>query len=185
MSNKEHAFLAPFMALRKNIAHCISRIVPPADVEDIVQDTYVRLCSIEDKDPSKYNKSFLYTVARNLAFDHLKKAENKLTDKVEDESEFHVEDNDKLYDEAVTNEQFGHFCKLVQQMPAQSRKIFVLRKVYGFSQQEIADQLGISINTVSNQLVNGMKRFSALHQANMNIEPVSVQNVKRGGSNEK
>lgn len=181
MHKNEQTFLAPFMALRKSIAHYISRIVPPADVEDIVQDTYVKLCSIEDKDPTKYNKSFLYTVAKNLALDHVKRADNKLTDKVEDESEFHTEDNDKLYDEAVTNEKFGRFCKVVQQMPSQSRKIFVLRKVYGFSQKEIAEQLGISVNTVSNQLVNGMKQFSKLEQSFATEANPVDQQVKRGG----
>lgn len=184
MSSKEQIFLTPFIALRKSISHYVSRIVPPADVEDIVQDTYVKLCSIEDKDPKKYNKSFLYTVAKNLALDHLKKADNKLTDKVEDESEYHTEDSDKLFDEAVTNEQFGHFCKTVQQMPAQSRKIFVLRKVYGFSQQEIADQLEISVNTVSNQLVNGMKQFSKLQQTQLTSQQ-SSQSISRGHHNEK
>ncbi|WAJ71781.1 RNA polymerase sigma factor [Catenovulum adriaticum] len=181
MHKNEQTFLAPFMALRKSIAHYISRIVPPADVEDIVQDTYVKLCSIEDKDPTKYNKSFLYTMAKNLALDHVKKADNKLTDKVEDESEFHVEDSDKLYNEAVTNEKFAHFCKVVQQMPSQSRKIFVLRKVYGFSQKEIAEQLDISVNTVSNQLVNGMKQFSKLEQSFATETNPVDQQVKRGG----
>jgi DNA-directed RNA polymerase specialized sigma24 family protein len=34
----------------------------------------------------------------------------------------------------------------------------ILRKLQGLSQQDIATQLGISVNTVEVQLVRGMKR---------------------------
>ena len=43
-------------------------------------------------------------------------------------------------------------------MPEQYRKMLILRKVYGFSQQEMADHLGISISTVGKHLTKGLVR---------------------------
>lgn len=182
MSTINQSVLYSFMSIRTKLARYVSRLVPPADVEDIVQDTYIRLCSIEDKTSDKYNQSFLYTVAKNLAFDHLKRAEFKLADGVDDEAQFHSEDSDTTFDRAATQERFAAFCDAVKSMPKQCRKVFVLRKVYGFSQQEIAEHLGISINTVSNHLVNGMKLFKHLSMSkpllSVNDSPIQA---KKGG----
>jgi RNA polymerase sigma-70 factor (ECF subfamily) len=149
----------------------VSRLVPPSDVEDIVQDVYVRLCTLQSEKATEYNKSFLYTVAKNLALDHIKRADNRLTDKVGDEVVFLAEESsDSTYDKTLWNERLGTYCETVQCMPKQCRKVFVMKKVYGFSQKEIAEKLGISINTVSNHLVAGMKMFRAFEANNSNAK---------------
>ena len=43
-------------------------------------------------------------------------------------------------------------------LPDVCRRVFVLRRVYGFSQREIAEYLGISIKTVEAHLAKGMVR---------------------------
>ncbi len=43
----------------------------------------------------------------------------------------------------------------VEQLPARCRQVFTLRKVYGFSQKEIAERLQISENTVEQHLHEG------------------------------
>lgn len=182
MGENERNFITSFVKLRSSIYRYISRFVPPSDVEDIVQDAYVKLCSIEDKDPQKYNKSFFYTVAKNLALDHLKRAENKLSDSLdEDDTELDVDGLDTAVSSAITFERFGQFCSIVQSMPKQCRKVFVLRKVYGFTQQEIAEKLDISISTVSNHLVKGTKLFSQYAQHEGQPLAESVKHASKGG----
>src|SRR5688572_13307783 len=36
-----------FIALRRQLERAVSRIVPPREIEDIVQETYVRICQID------------------------------------------------------------------------------------------------------------------------------------------
>lgn len=169
MSEFSETVISSFLKVRSNIANYVSRIVPPSDVEDIVQDVYVRLCTLQSEKTTEYNKSFLYTVAKNLALDHIKRADNRLTDKVGDEVAFLAEDSsDSTYDKTLWNERLGTYCETVKCMPKQCRKVFVMKKVYGFSQKEIAEKLGISINTVSNHLVAGMKMFRAFEAHNTN-----------------
>ena len=56
------------------IARAVSRIVPPHEVEDIVQETYVRLCQIAKPEHIQHPKSYLFKTARNLALDNVKRA---------------------------------------------------------------------------------------------------------------
>src|SRR5690606_20794216 len=61
----------------------------------------------------------------------------------------------------------------------QCRKAFVLRKVYGYSQKEIADSLGISENTVEKHIATGIKRCTGYMMARKagDLHDVSRQSV--------
>ncbi|HBY40098.1 MAG TPA: RNA polymerase subunit sigma-70, partial [Alteromonas sp.] len=69
-----------YMTARNGIAKMLSRLVPPKEVDDILQDTYVRLCQVKDTSHIREPRSFLYKTARNLAYDHLKRADVRLID---------------------------------------------------------------------------------------------------------
>lgn len=144
----------------------VSRIVPPKDIEDIVQETYVRVCQIDSSSSIKHPRSFLFKTARNLALDHVKRAESRLTTGVTREEEFDDAMAGKWADDpcdtASSNAEFAFFCEAVRQLPVQCRKVFVLKKVYGYSQKEIAKTLGIAESTVEKHIANGVKRCTKL-----------------------
>lgn len=52
--------------------------------------------------------------------------------------------------------------KLLEQLPLGYRTIFNLYVVEGYKHREIADQLGISINTSKSQLIQAKKRLKAI-----------------------
>jgi len=149
-----------FIAARKLMLRVISRIVPPREVEDIVQETYVRICQIEQKEKIKQPRSFLLKTAKNLAFDHLKRAETRLVDSVDDMTEFDcfISADDEVFQQVATDKEFSQYCQAIRQLPIQSRKAFVLKKVYGYSQKEIAHELEISESTVEKHIALGVKR---------------------------
>lgn len=149
-----------FMAARKLMHRVISRIVPPREVEDIVQETYVRICQIEKKETIKLPRSFLLRTAKNLAFDHLKRAETRLVDSVDDMTEFDrfISDDDEVFQQVATDKEFSQYCQAIRQLPIQCRKVFVLKKVYGYSQKEIAHKIEISESTVEKHIAIGVKR---------------------------
>ena len=47
--------------------------------------------------------------------------------------------------------------KAIQSLPEKCRQVFLLSKINGLSYAEIADHLGISVKTVENQIVRGLK----------------------------
>jgi RNA polymerase sigma-70 factor (ECF subfamily) len=160
MSN-DSLFYKIYLASRRGIYRAVSKIVPPHEIEDIVQETYVRICQIEDKSQINSPKSFMFTIARNLAFDYHKQANVRHVDHVEDTELLDqlLADNcrDEVYEQVLSGSEFGYFCEAVRQLPVQCRKVFVLKKVYGYSQREIAEQLEISESTVEKHIATGMK----------------------------
>ncbi|XOV79905.1 MAG: RNA polymerase sigma factor [Aestuariibacter sp.] len=150
-----------YIAARNGITKMVSRLVPPKEVEDIVQETYVRLCQLEQPKSISEPKSFLYRTAKNLALDHLKRAETRLSDEWDDSSEMELTGAqlaDSTFEQASSSQQFSHFCEAVRQMPVQCRRVFVLKKVYGYSQKEISKMMNISESTVEKHIAQGAKR---------------------------
>lgn len=152
-----------FVRLRSRLATAISGIVPPREIEDIVQDTYVRVSQAKDISRIKRPESFMYKTARNLALDHLKRAETRLTSSVIDVDELipsgmDAQGVDQTLQTVVSDEEFAGFCDAVRYLPEQCRRSFVLRKVYGFTQKEIASAMSISESTVEKHIAQGVKR---------------------------
>lgn len=151
-----------FIALRSKLARAVSQIVPPREIEDIVQETYVRVCQVENQGDIHHPQSFMLKTARNLALDYIKRAESRLVVSMDEHLESELPglrtSDDDTCDRAAANQEFGHFCEAVRQLPLQCRKAFVLRKVYGYSQKEIALSLEISESTVEKHIATGIKR---------------------------
>lgn len=166
----EHKLLEVFVALRRKLARAVSRIVPQPEIEDIVQETYVRVCQFEQVGSIRHPRSFLYRTARNLALDHIKRSEARVTVGLPGEEE-EPGDADAsptgldVYDQLAAKQEFEIFCEAVQQLPVQCRRVFVLRKVYGYSQKEIAQALQIGESTVEKHIAYGIKRCSSFISA--------------------
>lgn len=127
-----------------------------------MQEAYVRVCQVEEQSGIRSPRSYLFRTVRNLALDHVKRAESRLTDSVADDDPASSRDAARLVDETfeavASNEEFALFCDAVRHLPVQCRRAFVLKKVYGYTQREIAEELGISDSTVEKHIALGMKR---------------------------
>ena len=152
-----------FSSLRSSLERLVSTIVPPKEIEDIVQETYVRVCQEENKSHIRCQRSFMLKVARNLAFDYVKKAETRLATSLEGselnalQDVVHISDEDETYSKVLADQEFAHFCEAVGHLPVQCRKVFVLKKVYGYTQKEIAEYMNLSESTVEKHVANGIK----------------------------
>ncbi|UTF59469.1 RNA polymerase sigma factor [Gilvimarinus sp. DA14] len=144
------------------ITRTVGKVVPPDDVEDIVQETYVKVCQLRPQQSIRNPQAFVVKMARNLALDHIKRAEYRLASSmngcaVEVEAQL-TSSEDPTLETLVSDEAFGIFCEAVRQLPPQARRAFVLKKVYGYSQKEIAAQLGVSESTVEKHIASGLYR---------------------------
>lgn len=167
-----------YLSIRRSLARAVSRLVPPREIEDIVQETYVRICQAKNTELIRDPRSFLYRTARNLALDHLKRAETRMGISMEDDSvdlDTATEDHDQVYNQVSAKQEFEHFCEAVRQLPLPCRRVFVLKKVYGYSQKEIAQSLNISENTVETHIVAGM---SQCRKYMKNVPPVATRNQR-------
>jgi RNA polymerase sigma factor (sigma-70 family) len=146
-----------FVKFRPLLRRLLARIVKPQDIDDIVQETYIRVWTASEKTEIVNPKSFMLKTAQNLAYNSLATAWHRRVDLEEDFSEIGVELllTRDLESQFESNEKFQGFCKAVEALPQQCRRAFVLSKVYGLSQQEIAAQLEISESTVEKHIAKG------------------------------
>ena len=159
---KNSSITEVYLSLRKNLLRAVSRIVPPHEIEDVVQETYVRLCQVGNVEEIRNPRSYMLKTVRNLALDHIKRAEHRLSVRWdEDPEQGYTGANvnaDDVFQQSVAREEFAHFCEAVRHLPAQCRRVFVLKKVYGYSQREIARELELSESTVEKHVALGVRR---------------------------
>ena len=180
MSNREN-LSSLFMSIQKSLAKVASTIAPPKEIEDIVQEAYVRICEISNDETINSPRSFMYRIVKNLALDYVKRAENRLSISLDDNQNAVIQDffeqaaEDSTFNTVASKEEFELFCKAVRQLPIQCRRVFVMKKVYGYSQKEIAADLNISESTVEKHIAFGIKRCFHYMNAQLDSQPGVVK----------
>jgi RNA polymerase sigma factor (sigma-70 family) len=148
---------AAFLECRAMLSRTVGKIVRPHDIEDILQETYLRSFEAVGKRAIQHPRSFMFKTARNIALNHATRAGQRLTDHVADFSSLNVSLETGAIEAEVENRQrFLLFCRAVRDLPLQCRRVFLLKKVYGFSQKEIAAYLGLSESTVEKHIAKGL-----------------------------
>ena len=125
--------------------------------KDIVQDIFFKLFESSHSLPDNFQlKSWFYRVARNAAVDYLRHLQ------VEDKYKFlmaeamiSIPDIDEEIDEQV----YAKVNLAIESLPEQCRLIIKLNVLEGKKYQEIAEELGITINTIRTQVSRGYKKL--------------------------
>jgi RNA polymerase sigma-70 factor (ECF subfamily) len=136
-----------------------SRFSGVRDVDDLVQETFTRTLKAHASGPIVNPRAFLFVTARNLALNHLRHFKYERPP-LEDEST-PLSIADELHcpmETAARREEVRQLRRAIQSLPERCREIVTLRKIYGLSQKEVADELGIAVSTVKAQLAIGMSK---------------------------
>lgn len=129
------------------------------DVEDIAQEAYLRAFQSGRDNPPRSPRAFLLRVARNLALNELSRKSRWMTENIE-AAGLEQRSGNTLEDDLQSQQRLSLFCEAASNLPMQCRKVFLMRKVYGYTQREIARELGISEKTVEKHVATGLLRCS-------------------------
>ncbi len=139
-----------------------SRFSKGVDVDDIIQDAFLKVLKARENRELHSPKAFLFATARNMALDVVRRSKIIQFDSLpENELSDVLDDSDSVQESIERNQELEMLTKAIQSLPARCRRIFTLRKVYCMSQASIAEELGISVNTVATQLKIGVRKCSA------------------------
>ena len=154
----DEAFKALYIKYKPAMHKFILNFTNDPDLsEDIIQEVFVAVwLNRKNIDPNKSFSSYLFTCVKNKVFDFFKElAKNR--DLMEknwnnfDTSRNETEEELDLLDlnELVTN--------AIRHLSSRKRAIFELSKFKGKTHEQIAEELGISKNTVKNHMVESLK----------------------------
>jgi RNA polymerase sigma-70 factor (ECF subfamily) len=148
------SFLKHQIYLKKFISRYFSN---KEDVEDVVQETYLRAYVAEQKIEISKHKSFLFSTAKNIALTKLTKKSKQITDFLEEYSKRDDLQDDPSPAELVdAKQQLAIYCAAVETLSGKCREAFLLRKVHGMTHKEIAVQMSLSLSSVEKYLHRAM-----------------------------
>ena len=116
-----------------------------SDTEDIEQEAYLRIYEASERKEIRNPRAFLFRIAYNLFVQDYRKASNSPIDAVADYDDLDVKEICASADEQVMmRERLGVVGDVIDALPPQCRRVFIMRKVYDLSHRQISEALGIS-----------------------------------------
>lgn len=144
-------------------AYLLKRFPVIVDHDDLVQESYTRVVRAKRNGQLTCAKAFLFTVARNLAIDMIRRRKTNQHEPIADFGDESLPD-DLLVDESSGTpdslERLQRREILIDAMaslPQRCREVMMLRHLDGLSYKQIAERLAISPNTVRVHIVKGVK----------------------------
>ena len=127
------------------------------DVDDVVQEAFMRAYKTEARGELQQPKSYLFRVAKHVALNQVRQKINRPTDYLDD-TDTVLSNDATLEDEILAQERLGIHCAAVATLSPRRRKVYLMRKVYGMSHKDIAASLGITVSTVEAHLVKAYRQ---------------------------
>ena len=143
-----------------------NRVLDTGDAEDVLQDVFYELIqAYRLMKPAEQVTAWLYRVARNRITDlfRRKKAVSLNESVAEDEGASSFEDllpsphagPDAIY---ARNLLFDALDEALEELPEEQREVFIAHEFLGRSFKELAEQTGVSVNTLLSR-----KRYAVLY----------------------
>jgi RNA polymerase sigma factor (sigma-70 family) len=135
------------------------------DVDDVVQESFLRIWKARTTQPVQSVKAFLFRVARNLAIDMIRHERASPIDPMGTMGSLVelpvLEDRPGVAETLTFEEKARLLGQALGSLPERCRDIIFLHKIQGLSQRAVAEKLGLSEKTVANQIGLGVNRCEA------------------------
>ncbi len=129
-----------------------------AEADDIVQEVFVKIWESREKlGDYKLLNSYIFTIAYNNSINLIRKRinNNKYLEHLKNSSV--IQTSPSAISEVEFNELKNQVEKLIANLPDRQKQVYFLHREKGLTYPEIAQQLGISKNTVENHMVKALK----------------------------
>jgi RNA polymerase sigma-70 factor (ECF subfamily) len=168
-ADRQGDLLAAYMARRDDLVRFFAaRLRSMTAAEDLVQDLYVRVASLELTEPVENPSAYLYRLASNLMLDRLRSDRRSVArdaswlqgHRVEVGGES-VVDSPSAEQSVAARQRLARVAEAIAELPPKTRRAFELHKLKGMTQEETAQALGVSRKTVEKQISTALQRLMA------------------------
>ena len=158
------AYEVLFRAEYENVKYFIRHYVHDGpESEDLAQETFASLWTNRDRiDPQRNIRSFLFTIARNRALNHLTMLRPRLTDPLEKSSvNLAIEslDSEAIISRIDALDMKRIIDMVYEKMPELTRRIFIMNRDENMTYEEIAQSTGLTVKKVEYNMVKALKQF--------------------------
>jgi RNA polymerase sigma factor (sigma-70 family) len=164
---KPSGLMAIYLSKRGAIERfLISRLGSKDDAEDVLQDLFLKLDRIEASQEVKNLGAYLFKMALNLAHDYRRERSRARTrDGDWVEAQYVMAGTEPVAD--IPSAEAGYQAKqrlaavrtAIDELSPKCRRVFLLHKLEGLSQAEVARRLGISQSTVEKHMNTALKHL--------------------------
>lgn len=136
--------------------HLNAIVASKADVDDLVQEVFVRVYrKIRTYKSQSTFSTWLYRVTRNVAISHIRKHAKRRWDDDFDETRFPCDDDTTVatpLSHTLQGEKVALANRFLARLSAHKQEVFVLHEVAGFTLEEIATMIDSPVYTVASRL---------------------------------
>lgn len=156
--DNETAFSELYVRYKDKLHYfCLSLLKSEEETNDIVQEIFIRLWESRIFiNPNLSFSSFLYTIARNRILNYFRDMDIDAKAKSILAQNKPVEE-DVIESNLIYTEYQNILKEAIEQLSPQRKKIFNMSRMDNLTHKEIAEQLGISVNTVQEHISESLR----------------------------
>lgn len=134
-------------------------------VDDIVQEAYAKLSGLPSVDHILNPRSYFFSTAHSILLQEIRRQKVVPIDAIEAGESFDVAGPEPSPDQLFeAREELMMVIETINSLPEKCRQVFILRKIHGLSQRDIAARLGIAESTVEKHLARGIRKLMDTHR---------------------
>ena len=127
------------------------------DLDDIVQETYAILAGLQSVEQIRNPKPYLFQTAYSVILAQVRRARIVSISTVDDIERLAGEDTAPSPETLASDrEELHRLAEALAALPERCRQVFILRKVQGLTQREVAKRIGVSEGTVEKHVHKGL-----------------------------
>lgn len=130
-----------------------SRRIAGLEIDDIVQETYARLIAVESVAAITNVRNYMFQTAYSVMVSHIRRAKVVPFQAVSDLDYFEAAAIEfSPEDQVADRDELRRLAGVIATLPGKIREVFILRRVHGLSQRDVAKTLGLSESTVEKHM---------------------------------
>jgi RNA polymerase sigma-70 factor (ECF subfamily) len=151
-------YSATVTPLRRYLARMLGN---PTEAQDVAHDAYLRVYPMVQDQTAKSPEAVLYTTARRLAINRLKRRQIAPFAPGAADLDNAVSPRPGVAQQVMARQELHQLEEAIAQLPEGCRAVLLLRKIELLSHQEIAQRLGIAVSTVEKQHARALRLLRA------------------------